>query len=101
MPKTTPTVTRPSTYQKGLVRQQVDARRPTPLVIQRTSDYVAIVQYHASVDTRSIPQIARDAGVSPGTVAKHVAGEITRPTFRTVVSLLRAFGYAVQARRGE
>lgn len=48
------------------------------VVVHTIREYVSLVQFHASADDRSIVALADAAGVCPGTMAKHIAGEITK-----------------------
>ena len=69
------------------------------LVLRSVEDYVSLIRFEASMDNRTTSEIARAADVAPATLANHLSGETTRPGFRTVVKILKAFGYFVRCEK--
>lgn len=77
--------------------KRISAQVRRGVVVHTIREYVALVQFHASADERTVVAMAEAAGVCPGTMAKHIAGDVEHPRYESVVGILRAFGYRVLA----
>lgn len=82
------------------VKTMRGSKKGRPVILRTLDDYVSLIRFEASMDSRSTSQLAKDADVCHGTLARHLAGDTTRPGFKTVLKILKVFGYRVRAEKG-
>jgi DNA-binding phage protein len=64
------------------------------MIVKTVSEVQDVASFQAGYLKKSYKEIAEEADVCERTVARFISGETQHPRFFTVVSILRALGYA-------